>query len=1708
MERYMTHARLCALHIFVLLVILWPTAAFGATIRVPADQPTIQAGIDAAGNGDTVLVADGTYTGEGNRNIDLKGKSITVRSENGPENAIIDCENSGSGFKFTGKDWDAGNSTISGFTVTNGGWGFRYEYETQFRVTITNSIFTGNSTGISCYHSSPTITDCVITANTSGGILCQQFTAGYNCSPIITNCIITYNTSHTSFEGGGGLYCKASSPSQCAPLLTNCTIAYNTATGNDWDDGGGGAYCYESNPTFVDCIISNNSAEQDGGGIRFEYSSGELRNCVIKHNTSTYNGGGIYCTNASATIRGCAIWQNESSSSGGGIYCTNASSIISGCTIWKNWALNSGGGMYCTDNSSPVITNCTFYRNSASRGDTIYCWRMNSSPTITNCILRPQGRAIETGSDDCNPVVTYTNIRWGYSGVGNIDADPLFEDVADADISDWDFHLRESSPCTDMGNNSAVPPDLTTDTDGNTRILDGDRNGTPTVDMGSDEFAAIYVPSEAGTIQAAIDQASNGYRVIVSNGVHSGTGNKDVDFSGKAIAVRSQNGPDNCVIDCENAGRGFLFRNGETSASVLEGFTVTNANTNYGGGIWCSDLSTPKIKNCIFSHNAVTMRGGAIYSQRASPKIDGCRIFNNSAEWSGGGISFRRSSPIITNTTLSGNTATAKGGAIEIWSDSFPTITNITITGNTAPDGGGIYFDNTSAGTVTNTIIWQNSPNEISGVGYGPTVTYSDIQGGYPGEGNLGLDPEFMDVSDPDPANWDLHLYATSPCIDTGDDNAPHLPYKDFEGETRKYSAYSIGTFVSPVDMGADEFTRLIRVPTDQPTIQAAIDQASDGYRISINSETYTGAGNKDIDFKGKTIMVYAREGPENCVIDCEGSGRGFWFHTGENQRALLYGFTIKNGTGTAGGGIDCSSYFGSPSSPTIQNCIISSCTAERGGGIRCNASSPTIKECMIVDNLATSYGGGIDCYSDSSPTVMNSIIISNAAQQYGGGIFVQSGELPIFNNCTVAYNSASENGGGIYCYYSSPTITNSIVWGNSMGQIRYENTSPTVTYCDVGGGYTGEGNINADPLSLDVSDPDPINWDLHLQCASPCIDAGNNSALGLPMTDIDGDLRIFDADSDGTLTVDMGVDEVILRRPTLNNGDVDPDTGDQNTIFRFTVDYYDPDGSWPIEKSVVIDGSAHSMDLLSGSRSDGTYYYDTLLRPGTQYYFSFSDPDVCPARLPSQGSYAGPSVSNDCPLLSNANVDPASGDTSTTFRFTVDYYDADGNSPTTTDVVINGYSYAMALLSGSAANGTYYYDTTLSPDTEYYFSFDDGYGCTTRLPSAGSYDGPSVTGITYYVPDDRPTIMTAVNDCYDYDTIIVRDGIYTGADNKNINLGGKIVTLRSEKGPAQCIIDCEGNGRGFYLESTEKSGSVIDGFTIMNGNTSDNGGGIYCGSNLTIKNCKIVGNTAYHGGGIYCHYSSPSIINCLISGNSANPSLGWGGGIHSYESHHGLTVFNCTITGNSAIYGGGIGSMPLFGPTSMQIVDSILWNNIATNGPQLGGYLRGATIDYSVVQGGQADIYGPFPINWGEGNMEDDPLFVDPDGADDISGNQDDDFHLEQGSPCIDAGTSEGAPETDLAGNDRFDDPETPNTGAGTYNYFDIGAYEYVIACEGDFDGDNDVDGSDLAVFAADFGRTDCTDDCEGDFDGDGDVDGSDLAVFAADFGRTDCPK
>jgi hypothetical protein len=122
------------------------------------------------------------------------------------------------------------------------------------------------------------------------------------------------------------------------------------------------------------------------------------------------------------------------------------------------------------------------------------------------------------------------------------------------------------------------------------------------------------VPSQYPTIQAAIIASANGDVVIVADGVYTGTGNRDIDFGGKALTVRSEHGPESCVIDCQaswnDRHRGFYFHTNETAAAVLDGFTIQNGWAPYnepcfysGGGILCQYNANPTIQNCILRAN-------------------------------------------------------------------------------------------------------------------------------------------------------------------------------------------------------------------------------------------------------------------------------------------------------------------------------------------------------------------------------------------------------------------------------------------------------------------------------------------------------------------------------------------------------------------------------------------------------------------------------------------------------------------------------------------------------------------------------------------------------------------------------------------------------------------------------------------------------------------------------------------------------------------------------------------------------------------------------------------------------------------------------------------------------------------------------------------------------------------------------------------------
>ncbi len=282
----------------------------------------------------------------------------------------------------------------------------------------------------------------------------------------------------------------------------------------------------------------------------------------------------------------------------------------------------------------------------------------------------------------------------------------------------------------------------------------------------------------------------------------------------------------------------------------------------------------------------------------------------------------------------------------------------------------------------------------------------------------------------------------------------------------------------------------------------------------------------------------------------------------------------------------------------------------------------------------------------------------------------------------------------------------------------------------------------------------------------------------------------------------------------------------------------------------------------------------------------------------------------------------------------------------------------------------------------------------------------------------------------------------------------------------------------------------------MFTGNSAGNGGGMFnFGSSPTVTNCTFSGNLAdEYGGGIFDYQNSPMVTNCAFSGNRAVLD----GGAMALESATALLT-NCTFSSNLARQGGGIQNYE----SSLTIGNCILWNNnTATDGNEI-ALTNSSTIDgnYCDVQGGEAKIYidETSSINWGSGNIDADPLFVDDDTADPNLR----DYHLLPGSPCIDAGDNSAVPggvTTDLDGRVRIVDGDCNDT-----DVVDMGAHEFGWVYIGDFDGQCDVDLVDFAIFAlawlTETGQPGYNPNCDISIPSDGIINKLDLEIFTDVF-------
>ena len=514
----------------------------------------------------------------------------------------------------------------------------------------------------------------------------------YYSSPTISHCIFNWN----SAKKGGGMYNMTSSPT-----VTNCTFNRNFAS----EDGGGMDSWGICVPVIAKCTFSGNRAFYDGGGMNCDaYSAPVIAKCTFSRNRAFFNGGGINCDEQSTLqITNCTLIGNYASIDGGGMNSYwDSRPEITNCTFTANSSLFGGGGMYY---DGAAITNSIFWRNTAAFGPEIHSY---ATVTVSySNILATQDSKSRT-----------LEVDWKE---GNIDVEPLLTP---------DGHLRADSLMINAGDSNFTTDPNLSDLDSEDRIIDGrveigadefldsDSDGLPdfweslhfesatgaeaTADpdndgltnlkeyevFGSDPSTdPIYVdvdnpadPSEDGssdhpfdTIQEGLDAADDGDTVLVADGDYTGSGNKELDFAGKSIILRSISGASLTTIDCDESGRAFDFDDGETAGAAVIGFEITNGQAGYGGAIKCT-YSHPQFHNCRITSNTATNLGGGIYSTYSTPTLSDCVISNNepNAVWTfNGGARIEETVQLISNNWLGQNVILSGNGIMHIDSNSI-----------------------------------------------------------------------------------------------------------------------------------------------------------------------------------------------------------------------------------------------------------------------------------------------------------------------------------------------------------------------------------------------------------------------------------------------------------------------------------------------------------------------------------------------------------------------------------------------------------------------------------------------------------------------------------------------------------------------------------------------------------------------------------------------------------------------------------------------------------------------------------------------------------------------------------------------------------------------------------------------------------------------------------------------------------------------------
>ena len=756
-------------------------------LNIPTDYPSIQNGINAATNGDTILVHPGTYV----ENIDFKGKRISVASlfiisgnTNYISRTIIDGNQIGSVVMF--KNGEDSSSVLNGLTLTNG---------------------MGADPYWSIYPPPVAI---------GGAITCRD-----SSNPSLRNLVITRNR---SIAYGGGIYCLSSNP-----ILINMTIRENSAP------QGGGLFCISSNPSLINVNIHDNLAEY-GGGLYCADSNPLLTNVLFYQNAALIHGGGIYCLGNSNLIFDskdrCNIIFNKAGDNGYDIYNNgdlNIQVVADTFTVINPTAYH----VFPIDKLHFNILNAKIDQINA------------------DLFVDPSGSNDNSGFSPTDPLKTidYALAKISVDSLHNHTIH-LAEGIYGRSTNGERYPLYWRSFISLAGANKertildaeGASGILYCYDDNEFRIeglclekVNSEAGGAIKLLKSSPIISNLCIKDNVAHIGGGIYCSQSSPELtdlLISN---------NESFTGGGIQCSHYSNP--IFTDVIISGNRAEFRGGGiyctgSSSPTLNNVTITgNYIQQFGGGIYCDDNCNPVLKDVIIANNigcglyCIVSRsvlenvkitgnsGGGIQMFSSKLFLNNVIIDGNKTRGSaGGGIYCINSTPILKNVTITNNSAGANlggvGGGIYC-SSSDPILINVTLSGNDAFQGGGIYCLYDCNPILVNSILWNNLPQEVyfSSSPKPPVprfiaIAYSNVEGGESGimtkknnnatvywlDGNLDINPLYVD-----PDNGDFTLQEGSPCIDSG------TAFFDWNGDTL-VNLSPVDYFGYAPDMGACEF--------------------------------------------------------------------------------------------------------------------------------------------------------------------------------------------------------------------------------------------------------------------------------------------------------------------------------------------------------------------------------------------------------------------------------------------------------------------------------------------------------------------------------------------------------------------------------------------------------------------------------------------------------------------------------------------------------------------------------------------------------------------------------------------------------------------------------------------------------------------------------------------------------------------------------------